>query len=87
MYISTNADPVTGDALVSRADGKRHWEIFKGTNKDDRWTWTQITHDSAFDNIRPILVPANSDRVPLIWLRGTYRTYTDYDLAVVGLLD
>ena len=30
IYISTNANPTTGAALTSTADGKRHWEIFRG---------------------------------------------------------
>jgi hypothetical protein len=38
------------------------------------------------DNLRPI-VPRGEGREPiLLWLRGTYRAYTDYDLEVVGLL-
>src|SRR6516162_9866490 len=30
MYISTDADPVSGDPLVSHADRKRHYELFRG---------------------------------------------------------
>ncbi|MBC8105577.1 MAG: BNR-4 repeat-containing protein [Anaerolineae bacterium] len=86
LYISTNADPLSGEPLLSRADNKRHWEIFQGACANDRWTWTAITIDSTSDNIRPIVAPGNIDRAPLIWLRGTYRTYCDYDLAVAGLL-
>jgi hypothetical protein len=47
-----------------------------------------VTRDSTADNLRPI-VPiwrAANDRTILLWLRGTYRKYTDYDLDVVGLL-
>jgi len=90
VYISTNADPKTGAPLISAADGRRHWEIYRGVSSDDgaSFTWTAITRDSNTDNLRPI-VPIwekAGDRTLLLWLRGTYRRYTDYDLDVVGLL-
>ena len=57
LYISTNADPVTGAALISSADGKRHWEVYRGftNNNGASWTWTPITANSTIDNIRPNL--------------------------------
>jgi hypothetical protein len=73
---------------VSAADGKRHWEIFRGTTTDSgrTWRWQPVTRDSTADNLRPI-VPRTKDRDELLlWLRGRYRSYTDYDLEVVGLL-
>jgi hypothetical protein len=90
VYISTNADPRSGAPLISAADGQRHWEIYRGDSTDDgtTFTWTPVTRDSTADNLRPI-VPiwrAANDRTILLWLRGTYRKYTDYDLDVVGLL-
>lgn len=90
IYLSTNADPQSGAPLISRADGRRHWEIFRGESTDAgaTWKWTAVTRDSAADNLRPI-VPiwreAGGRRI-VLWLRGTYRRYTDYDLEVVGLL-
>ena len=90
VYLSTNAHPVTGKPLVSQTDGLRHWEIYSGDSTDDgaTWTWTAITQDSTADNLRPIVPIWNNagDRTILLWLRGTYRRYTDYDLDVVGLL-
>ena len=90
VYISTNADPKTGAPLISTADQKRHWEIYRGTTTDDgaTFTWTPVTQNSTADNLRPI-VPiwtAARDRTILLWLRGTYRRYTDYDLDVIALL-
>jgi hypothetical protein len=90
VFISTNAHPATGTPLASAADGRRHWEIFQGTRNADgtaeerHWRWTAVTRDSTTDHLRP-LVPRTSSREPiLLWLRGTYRSYTDYDLEVVG---
>jgi len=85
VYISTNADPNTGRPLSSRADGGRHWEIFRGSTSDGgrTWDWEAITRNSRYDNIRPI-VPEWKEGTALLWLRGTYSTYTNYDLEVVG---
>lgn len=88
VYISTNADPVTGKPLQSRADGKRHWELYRGVIRDGgkRWAWTPLTRDSVVDNIRPIVPKWPGDRTALLWLRGAYRAYTDYDLSVLALI-
>jgi len=90
VYISTNADPKTGKPLISSADQQRRWEIFRGDSTDEgaTFSWTPVTRDSTADNLRPI-VPiwsAARDQAILLWLRGTYRSYMDYDLDVVGLL-
>ncbi len=88
VYISTNADPATGEPLVSSADGERHWEIFRGTTGDggQTWEWEAITSGSTADNIRPIVRPLGDGRTVILWLRGTYSSYTKYDLDVVGLI-
>jgi hypothetical protein len=88
VFISTDADPSTGAPLVSAADGKRHWEIFRGATRDGgrTWHWQPVTRDSTADNLRPIVPRTQGRDELLLWLRGRYRSYTDYDLAVVGLL-
>ena len=90
LFISTNAHPQTGAPLLSAADGRRHWEIYRGDSPDlgRTWAWSAITRDSTADNLRPLipLWPDAGDRRIVLWLRGTYRKYTDYDLDVVGLL-
>lgn len=87
VYISTNADPVTGEPLISRADGQRHWEIFQGTTADGgiTWSWKPITMDSSVDNLRPMVPIARRDETLLLWFRGQYRTYRDFDTEVVLL--
>jgi len=88
VYISTNANPTTGAALMSTADNKRHWEIFRGntTNAGDTWTWTPVTMNSTLDNLRPIVISDGGARKVLLWLRGTYRAYTDYQQQVLMLI-
>ncbi len=88
VYISTDVDPATGKPLRSSADSGRHFEIYKGVTTDTgaSWTWSAVTSNSRLDNIRPIVPAWDNDRTALLWLRGTYRTYVNYDLDVVGLI-
>ncbi len=88
VYMSTNADPVTGSPLISSADGKRHWEVYRGftNNNGASFTWTPITANSTSDNIRPNLPYWDSQNTALYWLQGTYTTYTDYNLDAVGYI-
>jgi hypothetical protein len=81
--ISTNVDPVTGRPLPGG-----HYEIFEGRarNNGRSWRWTAVTENSTADNIRPIIPKSDGKYRAVLWLRGTYRSYTDYDLAVVGRL-
>ena len=60
------------------------YELFRGVTRDDGLTfaWSPITENSALDNLRPYIPPRGST---LLWLRGTYRSYTSYDCAVVAL--
>ena len=91
LFVSTDADPATGAPLISVADGRRHYEIFRGTT-DDRgatWRWFPITQNSSVDNLRPVVPMSTSgDREPamLLWLRGRMKTYTDYAFDVVGIV-
>ena len=85
LVISTDADPVTGAPLVSAADGRRHYELFRGTtaNLGKTWVWTPVTQHSTVDNLRPILPPGDPAHTPLLWLRGKLNTFRHYDLQVV----
>ncbi len=89
VFISTNSDPLTGEPLVSVADGQRHHEIFQGVTPDGgrTWQWTPVTSNSTSDNLRPIVPKWNHHSRAVLWLRGKMRTYTDYDLKPVALID
>ena len=89
VYISTNADPVTGEPLISGLDGERHREIFRGKTPDGgrTWNWVPLTMDSDTDNIRPVVPNGPAGRRIVLWLRGRLYSYTDYDLDVVGMVD
>ncbi|HEY4376100.1 MAG TPA: BNR-4 repeat-containing protein [Acidimicrobiales bacterium] len=88
VVISTNADPVTGAALTSSADGKVHYELFEGVTADGglSWTWSPITHDSKVDNLRPDIVAGTNGQWALLWMRGTFTTYQKYDTQIVAMI-
>ncbi len=53
LYISTNADPTSGQPLLGNADGKRHWEIFRGLTHDGgaTWIWSPVTANSTVQQL------------------------------------
>jgi hypothetical protein len=89
VYISTDADPVTGEPLVSSADGKRHYELFRGATADGgaHWAWSPLTANSTVDNLRPIVPKWDADQVALLWMRGTYRAnHGEWTTAIVATI-
>jgi hypothetical protein len=87
VYISTDADPVSGAPLVSRADGQRHHELFRGTTGDGgaTWSWEPITANSSADNLRPLVPKWKDPRTALVWMRGRYRANRgEWTTAVVA---
>lgn len=88
VFISTDANPKTGEPLISEQDHKRHYEIFQGLTADhgQTWEWSPITQNSAADNLRPVAVQLSEGQTFLAWLKGEYHTYTNYSQKVVGML-
>ena len=89
IYISTDADPQTGEPLISSADDKRHRELFRGETADGgaTWSWTPITANSTMDNLRPIVPKWNDPRTALVWMRGNYRNnHGEWTTAVVATI-
>lgn len=82
LFISTRIDPRT-DVVMP------HYEIFEGTTTSAGvdWNWKPITFDSTVDNLRPIVPAWDDEHTALLWNRGNYSTYTNYDLDIVGLTD
>ncbi len=89
IYISSNAaNPFNLNDLdnVPLATNERY-EIWRGTTKDGglNFDWQPVTLGSTVDNLRPI-VPENHgyDR-SVVWFRGSYSTYKNYNTEVVGI--
>ena len=74
LYISTDADPVSGKPLISAADNMRHYELFRGERSaNGKWTFTAFTRNSTFDNLRPLIPKWSDRRTALVWMRGAYK--------------
>lgn len=89
IYISTDAHPVTETPLISTRDNVRHYEIYKGTTTDSgqTWEWVPLTQNSTQDNVRPIMPKGNNEFKAVLWLRGSIKSYVDYNFDVVGLIN
>jgi hypothetical protein len=81
VFVSTNYRPDTDAALA-------HWEIFKGVTSDGgaTWAWSQITSNSTMDNVRPEVAMIDSTQYALVWMRGTYTAYNNFNTAAVTVI-
>ena len=89
VYISTDADPVSGAPLISEADHQRHYELFRGVRdaRSSKWIWTPFTRNSTYDNLRPVIPKWNDSRTALVWLRGKYmNNHGQWTTSVVAVI-
>lgn len=79
LYTSSDVHPATGDTT-------EHYQLYRGATSDGgaTWSWTTLTPDAIQDNIRPF-VPRGGRRV-VLWLRGRYTAYQDYDTDIMGVI-
>jgi len=89
VYISTDAHPETEVPLISNADNERHYEIFRGTTSDSgkTWSWEALTQNSVCDNMRPIMPKGNEKYKVVLWLKGSIKSYMDYNFDIVGIIN
>ncbi len=82
IWVSTNVDPRNGSATL-------HYEIYEGRTADlgSTWTFRAITEQSTVDNLRPIVPEWDDERTAVLWFRGRYSTFTNFDAAVVGIVE
>ena len=82
VYLSTEIDPRNEQSL-------EHYEIFRGRTPDNgsTWTWESITYQSTVDNLRPLVPAWNREETALIWMRGTYESFTSWTTEVVALIN
>ena len=81
VYLSTKIDPRT-------QAGTAKYELYKGFTADfgGSWAWTPLTVGSTVDNLRPVVPKWNGDSTAVLWMRGTYSTYTNWDTELVGMV-
>lgn len=82
VFISSPVDPATGESK-----GGKH-EIYmaqlKNSDKTETIEWEQLTFNSAYKNIRPIVVSGDGYKV-VLWLGNKpWRHFQDYESDVVG---
>lgn len=79
IVISTPFDPRDDTEL------EQH-ELFNGKTEDrgETWSWRPLTPNTEVDNLRPIIPDWDHARSVLVWLRGQYYTWTEWDTQVVG---
>ena len=82
--VSSDVDPASGEPLaVAVPGGRPHRELFEGRRTaEGRWRWRALTSASTVDHLRPLLV-SGGGRTVLAWMRGTYRSWTDFDTDLV----
>lgn len=51
------------------------------------WRWEAITTDSKTDSLRPVIPDWDSEKRALLWARGKLKTYADYRLDIVGMIE
>ena len=81
VVISTDVDPSTGKDLGGKHEIYKAW--VERTDDVHSIQWEAVTQNSPVRNIRPVIARGEGYRV-LAWLRGDFRTYTSYQLDVVG---
>ncbi|TWT35271.1 hypothetical protein KOR34_01590 [Posidoniimonas corsicana] len=88
VYLSSDVHPGT-QARLFGADGEQHYELFRGDTTDNgvTWRWTPLTFNSTEDNVRPIAPQWDAENSAVLWMRGDYNTYQDYNTKVVGLIN
>ena len=82
VYISSDVDITNG---TPNASGR--YELYRGETADGgaTWDWRAVTWDSVEDNLRPIVPVGHTNETTVLWLHGSYPSYTSYELDVLGL--
>ena len=96
VYFSSQYDPVSKQLLVSTADGRPHFEMFKAVSADggSTWSYQQLTANSSVDNVRPTVANTDDGSSVVVWMRGAHdkwpyepnNSYYAWDTAMVGLV-
>jgi hypothetical protein len=91
VYISSNAASpfALGDLNNVPLGANERYEIYRGVTLDGglTFTWTAVTENSTADNLRPIVPENHGLTNHLLWMKGTYTTYQNYNTKVMGVFD
>lgn len=88
IYLSSNAaTPFNlGDVDHVPLAADERYELYRGVTTDGGLTfrWEPLTRDSKQDNIRPVVPEHHGRTEALLWLRGRYTRYTDFQTEIVA---
>lgn len=84
VYLSSNVNIAEGSPIP----GGRY-EIHRGETSDSgaTWTWSHLTPGTTRNNLRPIVPARHPGKTFVLWERGDYRSYLDYETEIVALTD
>lgn len=84
VFVSSDVNPTTGED-----NGGKH-EIYRAKVGPDDDTssvrWQAVTENSPVRNIRPMILRDEGRRI-VLWNRGDFITYRDYDLDTIGFIE
>lgn len=84
VYASADVDPETGDDTETG-----RYQLYRGTRGEEGqpWNWTQLTQSAEADNLRPFVPRSGEGHRAVLWFRGEYSSYQEYDTDIVGIID
>lgn len=89
VYLASNAaEPFnTGNISHVPLRANDRYEIYRGVTANGglTFTWQLVTTNSAVDNLRPYVPRRNPYPVGVLWLGGTYTSYTACKTTIYGL--
>lgn len=77
-----HSDADTVYASVGLGSGR--WDIYRYTTADAGATWSGTALTGSGKNIRPVAVRNHPADLAVLWMTGTYASYTDYDAGTGG---
>jgi hypothetical protein len=60
------------------------WDIFRYESSDNGLTWVGTALTSSGKNVRPVSVRNHGAELQVLWMDGTYTTYTNYSVGTTG---
>jgi hypothetical protein len=78
-------DPDNPDVVwASVGVGGGRWDIYRCGTSDGGATWTTEALTSSGKNVRPTAVQNHAPNLQVVWMVGTYSSYTSYNVGTWG---
>ncbi len=89
VYLSSNvANPFDLSTLAPALNPNNEiYEIYRGVTADGgaTWRWEAITSGSDASNMRPFVPEDHGRTEAVVWFRGRYTTFLNYDCNIYGI--